>query len=258
MIECLRESWEITESWENSLKSWARNMKIKSLKERWAKETDQTTSPSRAWLRLNAILVLACLPAFLPACSLARDRAPLLELPCLSSLTWRLSSLASELSPELSPELFPELSLELPWPLNEALAWGFEESHTHTHGHTSWHLGLLSEPKRDWLLNWAKVFLSPGPVCHLVPQFLLPDNVRYSSRQDVLSAGLPSLQPPGLRGLKQGSLQKTHSFSGNDNNTIMLILMWNRRDYSQHLHNKVLVCLDTREGVKGLVQWPCL
>ena len=44
------------------------------------------TSPSRAWLRLNAFLVLDCLPSFLPTCSLAR--APMLELLHLSSLTW--------------------------------------------------------------------------------------------------------------------------------------------------------------------------
>ena len=56
----------------------------------------QKTSPSRAWLRLNALLVLACLFAFLPACSpllgfpclSSLAWAPLLELPCLSSLAW--------------------------------------------------------------------------------------------------------------------------------------------------------------------------
>ena len=41
--------------------------------------------PLQAWLRLNAFLVLACLPAFWPACSLAS--APLLELLHLSSST---------------------------------------------------------------------------------------------------------------------------------------------------------------------------
>ena len=55
-------------------------------------EMRKGTSPSRAWLRLNAFLVLACLPAFLPACSLAR--APLLELPHLTLELPCLSSFA--------------------------------------------------------------------------------------------------------------------------------------------------------------------
>ena len=68
------------------------------------------------------------------------------------------------------------------------------------------------------------VFLSPGPVCHLIPELFLSDHVRYSSRQDVLSAGVPSLQPPGLCGLKQGSLQEADTLPGNVNNTVLLIL----------------------------------
>ena len=96
------------------------------------------TSPSRAWLRLHAFLVLACLLACPPACLLARLLARLLA--CL---------LARLLACLLASGPLPKLS-RTPFPCS------FEESDRQTDGRTDGRthahtrsplLGLLSEPK---------------------------------------------------------------------------------------------------------------